>query len=143
MGGSVTKLSDTLAAYFATQAPAGVVAAYLFGSHARNVAHAESDVDVGVVADYRTLPDRTERGRLALRLASDLIAVTHRNEVDVVVLNDASPELAAHVLCRGRSLFCGDAAADQAFVRATLLRYADLRPFLTRTRRLKLQALMR
>ncbi|MEE9218139.1 MAG: nucleotidyltransferase domain-containing protein [Acidobacteriota bacterium] len=138
----MSDLSDTLRAYFETQTPAGVVSAYLFGSHARNAAHAESDVDVGVVADYRTLPERTERGRLALRLASDLIAVTHRNEVDVVVLNDASPELAADVLRRGLSLFCGDAAADQAFVRATLLRYADLRPFLTRTRRLKLRALL-
>lgn len=40
----------------------GVVAAYLFGSHAEGRAHRESDVDVGVLLDYAELP--TARARL-------------------------------------------------------------------------------
>lgn len=129
--------------YFATQAPAGVVSAYLFGSHARQAAHTESDVDVGVFVDHDTLPDRAERGRLAVSLASNLIGVTHRNEVDVIVLNDAPAELAAEVIRRGSRLFCANEAADRGLVRTMLLRAADLRPFLDRTRRLKLRSVTR
>jgi hypothetical protein len=59
-----------------------------------------------------------------------------------VVLNDAPPGLGRHVV-RGRRLVCFDTEADHAFVRDVQLRAADLEPFLQRTRRLKLQALVR
>ena len=130
-------------AYFTSRTPAGVVSAYLFGSHARGTAHAESDVDVAVVLAYGALATRADRSRAAGRLATDLIAATHCNAVDVVVLNDASPELAAAVVTHGRRLYCADGAAEHAFVRTVLLRHADLRPFLRRTRRLKAQVLAR
>lgn len=126
--------------YFTTRGPAGVVSAYLFGSHARRAAHTESDVDVGVFLDHSTLPDRAERGRLAVSLASDLIGVTHRNEVDVIVLNDAPAGLAAEAIRHGQRLFCANEATDRGLVRTVLLRAADLRPFLDRTRRLKLRS---
>ena len=132
-----------LRAYFAAERPAGVVAAYLFGSLADRTDHAESDVDVAVLVDYGALPDRTSRSRAAVALGTALIAVAHRNAVDVVVLNDAPPELAAAVVTSGVRLYCADADADGAFARDALLRFADVRPFLERTRRLKLQALAR
>ena len=139
----MTDVSDTLRAYFATARPHGVVSAYLFGSHADGTAHRESDVDAAVVLDRRMLPSRAERSRLAVELASELIAATHQNAVDVVVLDDVSPELAARVITHGRRLFCADEEADYVFGRTALLRHADLRPFLERTRRLKLRALAR
>jgi predicted protein tyrosine phosphatase len=43
----------------------------------------------------------------------------------------------------GVRLHCVDADAEHAVTRDTLLRWADIRPFLERTRRLKLQALAR
>ena len=99
-------VAEAAQAYFDSAEPAGVVSAYLFGSHARGTAHRESDVDVAV-------------------------------------LNDAPPELAAGVVSRGRRLYCTDEAVDHAFVRTALLRHADIRPFLDRTRRVKLGALLR
>lgn len=132
-----------LRAYFAAERPAGVVAAYLFGSLANRTAHAESDVAVAVLLDRGAFPDRTSRARAAVALGTALIAATHRNAVDVVVLNDAPPELVASVVTSGVRLHCVDAAAERAFTRDALLRYADVRPFLERTRRLKLQALAR
>jgi len=132
-----------VARYFAGARPSGVVSAYLFGSHARGAAHGESDVDVGVLFDYGRVAGREARARAATPLGAELIAATHCNEVDVVVLNDAPPELAAAVVSRGQRLYCLDPEADHAFVRTALLRHADLRPFLERTRRLKLQALAR
>jgi hypothetical protein len=55
-------------------------------------------VDVGVLFDPVTFPDRGARGRAAERLATGLIGATHRNAVDVVSLNDAPPELVAPVV---------------------------------------------
>lgn len=136
-------VATAAASYFAGARPAGVVSAYLFGSHARGTAHRESDVDVAVLLDYEVLSERGARAREALRLCKELIAVTHSNQVDVVVLNDAPPELAAGVVSRGRRLYCTDEAVDHAFVRTALLRHADIRPFLDRTRRVKLRALAR
>jgi len=51
--------------------------------------------------------------------------------------------LAVAVLDSGLCLYRSDRAADHAFARTARSRYADLRPFLERTRRLKLAALAR
>ncbi len=134
---------DAVRNYFDARRPRAVVAALVFGSHARGSAHAESDLDIGLVLDRRLLADRVSRDRLALDLAGEIIAATHHNRVDIVVLNDASPELAAGVIRAGRLVYCADRQALEDFARTTLLRHADLRPFLERTRRLKLQALAR
>ena len=64
-------------------------------------------------------------------------------EPDVVVLNDAPPTFAASIVTRGRRLRCADPEAEHAFRRDVQLRAADLKPFLERTRRIKLRALAR
>lgn len=127
--------------FFSESSPEDVVSAYLFGSHAREEAHRESDVDVGVVLDRDRIPTRFERSRRATRLASELIAALHQNDVQVVALNDAAPELAAKALTEGRRLYCRDEEEDRVFARDVLLRHADLKPFLDRMRRIKLEAL--
>lgn len=121
----------------------GVVSAYLFGSHARGSAHSESDVDVGVVLDRGVYATRSTRFDERVRLASELIGALHVNAVDLVVLNDAPPLLARRVLLEGRQVYCVDVDADRDFRRDTLLRAADLEPFLARMRALKLAALAR
>lgn len=121
----------------------GVVSAYLFGSHAAGRAHRESDVDIGVVLDRRALPGARDRFEVGLRLSSRLQASLATRHVDLLVLNDAPPGLARHVVTRGCRLARFDAEADHSFVRDVQLRAADLEPFLRRTRRLKLEALAR
>jgi predicted nucleotidyltransferase len=124
-------------------APLSVVSAYIFGSHARGTPHAESDLDVGLLFDRSTLPDAVGRRRQADRIRTDLMEALRLDRVDVVVLNDAPPELAKTVVHTGQRVLCRNAEADHAFRRDAQLRYADLRPFLERTRRLKLEALRR
>jgi predicted nucleotidyltransferase len=121
----------------------GLIAAYLFGSRAAGTEHAESDVDVGVLFDHAAVPVPADRARLAVRLGSELIGATHSNRVDVVVLNDAPPELSASVLTGGTRVFCSDTEADRAFRRRTISLAADQAPFLRRMRRIKLAALVR
>ena len=119
-----------------------VVSLYLFGSEAKGAAHRDSDVDIGVLTDRDLAPSRDERSDLRVRLGSELIAVTGRNEVDVAVLNDVPPGLARAIVTGGVRVYCRDEEADRSFVRDTLLRAADLDPFLRRMREIKLRALL-
>ena len=123
-------------------AQAGIVSAYLFGSEARARAHRESDVDVGVLLDRQVYPRRTDRFDARLRLIGILQATAGR-EVDLVILNDAPPQLARRIMTEGRRLVAADPALDHAHLCTMLSRAADLEPFLRRTRAVKLAALAR
>ena len=132
-----------LRSYFPAPHYAAVVAAWLFGSHGEKRAHRESDVDVGVMLDRRLLPTAAQRFDLRLRLTSDLIHALGRNEVDLIVLNDAPPLLARRILRTGIELFCSDRDRSRDFRRDVQIRAADLAPFLERYRRMTLDALGR
>lgn len=136
-------LDESLAGVFRNLADPGVVSAYLFGSHVVERSHRESDVDVGVLLDWKAYPSRALRFDARVRLGSSLIAGLHRNEVDVVILNDAPPLLGRRVVTEGRRIFCRDHDADHAFVRDVQIRAADLEPWIRRTRRAKLAAIVR
>lgn len=137
----MSDVADTLARHLEASPPEGVISVYLFGSEAAGRAHRESDVDVGVLFDRGDAPTRRTREERATGLASELIGVLHRNNVQVVSLADVTPELAATAVREGRRLFCADVEADGREVRDLLLRAADLAPFLRRHRRTKLKAL--
>jgi predicted nucleotidyltransferase len=120
----------------------GVVSAYLYGSVAEGRDHRESDVDVGVLLSRQIYPRAADRFDVRLRLSTRLGAALGR-DADLVVLNDAPPQLARRIMTGGRRVVSHDPEADHAFLRTTLSRAADLQPFLDRTRRTKLAAVAR
>ena len=120
----------------------GVVSAYLFGSEAQGRAHRESDVDVAVLLSRTVYPLAADRFEVRLRLTGQLQAAVRR-EVDLVILNDASPQLVRRIMTGGRRLLVTDPGVDHAHLRTMLSRAADLEPFLKRTRAVKLAALAR
>jgi predicted nucleotidyltransferase len=120
----------------------GVVSAYLFGSTADGRAHRESDVDLGVLLDRAIYPSPADRFEIRLRLSTALQAEVLR-EVDLVILNDAPPHLARHIMTRGQNILVVDRERDHAHLRLMLSRAADLEPFLRRARAAKLRALSR
>jgi predicted nucleotidyltransferase len=134
-----TLLSQT----FTKLAPRGLASVYLFGSHAQARAHAESDIDVGILLQREIYLSARERFEARLALVAMLTGVLGTNEVDLVILNDVPPELGRHIVTQGRQVYCADQQLDHDFVRDIQLRAADLDPFLRRTRRIKLQALER
>ncbi|OLC52258.1 MAG: hypothetical protein AUH43_00485 [Acidobacteria bacterium 13_1_40CM_65_14] len=140
---STSAYDQPLAAFFSMVDAAGVTAAYLFGSHAEGRAHRESDIDVAVLLDRARYPDEPSRFEVRLRLIGALGGALKSNHVDLVVLNDAPPSLARAIITRGRRVFCRNLEADHEFVRTTLLRAADLEPWLRRMRRIKLEAVRR
>lgn len=136
-------LKERLALVFDDRPPTTLVAAYLFGSHAAGRPHSESDVDVGVLLPWASYPTARDRFDARIDLASWLEAELRRGPVDVVVLNDAPPHLARHIVTTGIRVFCSEPETAHAFLRDVMLRAADLEPFLRRARRTKLDALAR
>ena len=113
-----------------------IQAAYLFGSVAHRRARADSDVDVAVLIDRRVPPGRILKYRL--KLMADLGTALHRSDVDVVILNEASPLLAHRVLSQGTLVFERSASARVRFQTKTAGLYLDLIPtFETHIRYLK------
>lgn len=127
---------------FAAGAPVPLVAAYLFGSRREGREHADSDIDIGVWLG-RDGAHATVAGRFqsALRLGAWVQAELRDPRVDLVVLDDAPPGLAARVATTGVLLHCADPELEHGARRDAMLRAADLLPFLRRTRQLKLDAL--
>jgi predicted nucleotidyltransferase len=122
----------------ARETPA-IVSVYLFGSFAEGREHQESDVDLGVLLDWKLTPD--ERFDLRLRLIGEWS--TYERDADVVILNEAPPLFARAILYRGRRIYGSDPAADHAFVRDTQLLAADIEPWMKRMWAIKLEALLR
>ncbi len=131
------KMQERLRAYFSRQE--SVLAVFGFGSVFAGRACRESDVDVAVVV-MPEIARKADLFALRVRLASDLVGVLHRNEVDVLILNEAPPLLASRVLREGVQIYCREEQAFRAFLRDTLLRAADLAPFLARHERTLLRS---
>src|SRR5687768_13486657 len=84
-----------------------ILEAYLFGSQARADASEHSDIDVAVYVDTKTACTSSAFG-YEPELTTRLMAALGTNEVDVVVLNRASPLLYHRVLRDGIRLFARD-----------------------------------
>jgi len=125
----------------ADASPPGVASVWLFGSQAEGRAHRESDVDVAVLLRWDVHPSIRERFDERVRLSAWLGGELRRDSVDLVILNDVSPELGRRIVTAGLRVYCADAEADHAYVRDVQLRAADLDVFLRRMRALKLDAL--
>ena len=104
-----------------------VVAAYLFGSQARGTARARSDVDVAVLFAARLDEQTTLERQLAILVA--LTDLTSR-EVQVTVLNRASPFFTFQVLKDGRRLYERDKAERVEFEVRAYKTYFDFQPIL-------------
>ena len=97
-----------------------IAVAYLFGSVARDEAGSGSDLDVAALLAAETPDPLRHRARLMEELARAAGAA-----VDVVLLGEAPPELAARVVREGRLLLSRDESARVRFETETLRRYFD------------------
>lgn len=100
-----------------------ILFAYLFGSRAHGRVSPLSDVDIAVyLSEDCAEPRRHDK---ALELAGKAEDCLGTSEVDLVVLNDAPPELAYSVLSKGKLLVNKDDLALVRFRVATLREYLD------------------
>jgi predicted nucleotidyltransferase len=105
-----------------------VLEAYLFGSVARGDAQPHSDVDIAVFVQAAALqqPGFGYEAELGAALQQAL----GRSDVDITVLNHASPVLYHRVLRDGIRLFARDLATTTTREGRALSRYCDYLPTL-------------
>jgi len=109
-----------------------VVLAYLFGSQAEGKAGPLSDVDIAVLLGPEV--DREQWFQAQLDLIGELMSLFHRNDVDVVILNEATPLLAYQVVRYGQVIYEDETSRPAVdFAWYAISRYADTAPL----RRLK------
>ncbi len=105
-----------------------IVALYLFGSQATAKKGPLSDVDVALLLDEGRVQPR-KRFDLQLELLGEAMHRCRRSDVDLVLLNEATPLLAYEVIRSGRLLYERDHDARVSFEAKALQHYLDLEPF--------------
>lgn len=110
----------------------GVAIIYLYGSAALGRSSRLSDVDLGVVFKHSSLlrPD-ARRSQLSLELSrclEPIVAPRGSRELDLVLLQAASPVLQFEAINAGRPLFVADRIFQADYEAAVLRDYLDVSP---------------
>lgn len=126
LSSKITEISISLRA-FGRQHPE-IAAIYLFGSQALGQAGPLSDLDVAVLLNESRVKSK-RRLMPYLRFIGEVIHACRTFDVDVVVLNEATPLLAYEVIDGGRLLYEADHDQRVGFEAKTVQHYLDLIPF--------------
>jgi predicted nucleotidyltransferase len=113
------------------------MAGYIFGSVASGRARPNSDIDIAVLVDASAR--RRNLLKYRLELMADFGSALGRNDIDVVVMNEAPPALAQNIIGRGTLVFERSRSARVAFQVRALNLFMDTEPM----RRAYLQHLKR
>lgn len=97
-----------------------ILLAFLFGSFASQRMRPSSDVDIGIL--FQTIPDIDAINEVTEELSSIL-----QREVDLIVLNHASPVLKMQILKNGILLYASDRRYFYQFFTDTVNQYDDLK----------------
>ncbi|HIE26022.1 TPA: nucleotidyltransferase domain-containing protein [Candidatus Poribacteria bacterium] len=101
---------------------------YLFGSYATGKFNPMSDIDIAVMVDK--LNSDEECIKFLLRLNTDFSNILQRDDIDVVILNNAPLTLRYRILETGKLLFCRDKKLRVRFTYETVRDYLDFEPLL-------------
>ena len=108
-----------------------VVAAFLFGSHARNRERPRSDVDVAVLLKHEAVDQTASlRARYTVQLGQAL-----RRDVHPVIMNTAGEELLSQIFSKGIPLQVNDRHAYATFQISAYCRIADFARYRRMTQR--------
>jgi predicted nucleotidyltransferase len=117
---NLEQLKKTLSRYFSNEDR--VIVAYLFGSTVRGEANCLSDVDIAVLFD--DILTKKEAFDLQLKLIGDLGSLLKTNDIDLVMLNNASLVLAFNII-RDGVILKSDEKKRVHFETRVMSRYLD------------------
>jgi predicted nucleotidyltransferase len=115
---NITDITEQIREYF--KELENIIAVFLFGSFLTGKLNEESDLDIAVL--FAKKPETKD----ILNMQNDLIDFT-KNDIDLVLLNDASPILARQVIEKGKEIFCNDHTEKAKFIIKTVNEYDDLK----------------
>ena len=101
-----------------------VIFAYLFGSYATDTVWAMSDVDIAVYIDEKKVKDLF---KTKLKLLGMIIDALKTDDVDSVVLNEATPVLKYEILTKGVLIFTKDERVSDEFYLRALKEFFDFK----------------
>ena len=102
-----------------------VIAAYLFGSHAKGTAGPLSDVDIAYLLDENVKSRKMEEvGNI---LYASITACLRTDEISFVCLNEAPVSVRYAVVSSGKVIYCADEAKRIEFEESTMHMYIDTR----------------
>ena len=105
-----------------------IIFAYLFGSKVTGTSNKLSDVDIAIYLDRHNMPKSSPYG-----YKSDLIVEMEEElgeEVDIVILNEASLFLAYNILKEGQLIMCRSDEKRTEFHFRVVRDYLDFKPFI-------------
>jgi len=105
-----------------------VIFAYLFGSQLSVEIGRLSDVDIAIYFDEALT--KQERFNRMLKIGGELSSLLKRDDIDIVVLNDAYPLLAHRVIKQGKVIFSSDEKKRIDFEIRAVMNYLDFKPLL-------------
>ena len=100
-----------------------IIFAYIFGSYAQNKIREDSDIDIAIYLKNKLDIDTY------LEIKMELSEATKR-EVDVVILNDATPLLKYEIYKNNILLFTRDETVESNYKVKTLFEYDDMKKYL-------------
>lgn len=101
----------------------GIKLLYIFGSYAKGKNTEDSDLDIAVLLDENYNPmDK-------LSLIGDLTLIFKRNDIDLVILNSASPVLRHQIIKYGKLVYMESEEVKVFFEVKVLKVYMDMEPF--------------
>ncbi len=107
-----------------------IVLAYLFGSFIEKQGSDFSDIDIAVLVDDAFMAKVEDLGGYgyASFLSTELSHLLKYPEIDLSILNQASPFLQKRVITKGKRIFAKSERERIAFETKALSRYADTEP---------------
>ncbi|SQB34204.1 type VII toxin-antitoxin system MntA family adenylyltransferase antitoxin [Clostridium cochlearium] len=101
----------------------GIKLLYIFGSYAKGKNTEDSDLDIAVLLDENYNPmDK-------LSLIGDLTLIFKRDDIDLVILNSASPVLRHQIIKYGKLVYMESEEVKVFFEVKVLKVYMDMEPF--------------
>ena len=98
-----------------------IALAYQYGSSLESAKKDPNDIDIGILLNCEVMAER--RFEILEKIARTL-QKEHNKEIDVAVMNQASPMLCYQVLKKGKLIY-GDKKVAKEFLVRTLTRYFD------------------
>ena len=114
---------DVLREYFLNKPE--VLCIYIFGSVAKEKEHLYSDIDIAALYDNSVLPSEYTENQVALSV--ELSQLLNKN-VDVVILNRASPYLKFQIIREGFRVYESKNRKDRSFEAHSIIEYFDFLP---------------
>lgn len=124
--------------YFTTK-PVDVV--YLFGSHAHGTNNQSSDIDLAIL--FNSTISSSERKSLTYDYASDLYNLLHRDDLDLINLNDAPPALQFSAIEKRQIVYEKPNISRVPFESTTMSYYQDYGYYINQNTRMSLASIAR